>query len=397
MTRARLLRYSASAAVVLALAWLALRPAPVPVDTVLADTGAVVDSVEAEGRTRLLDRYLITAPIAAQARRQGLEVGDPVAVDQVLVVLDPLPAPALDPRSRAEATATAEAADSQLRGAGEDLAAADAAAAQAASELARLESLGERDLVAREAVERARTLQQRTAREAASARFRQATARHQLEAARAALALGSRARSDEPALELTAPVAGVVLRRYHESSRPVQAGEPLLEIGDPAAMEIEVDVLSADAVRLRDGMPVQLFRWGEDAPLDGRVRRVEPAGFTKVSALGVEEQRVLVLLQFSGEPGKWARLGPGYRVWGRVVLRQEADAVKAPLGALVREGRRWAVFRVADGRARLTSVDVGAMTDDEAEIRKGLKPGDRVVVFPSDKVSDGVRIRERGR
>lgn len=396
MTRARTLRYSLFALAVAALAWLALRPAPVPVDTVEVARGDVTDSVEAEGRTRLVDRYLITAPIAAQARRQQLEVGDAVAVDQVLVVLDPLPAPALDPRARAEAVARAEAAQSRQRGAEQDLASAAASAEQAELDLGRAESLAARELVARDAVDRARTQRERASREAASARFRLATAAHELEAARAALALGSRARSNEPALELTAPVAGVVLRRHFESSRPVQAGEPLIEIGDPAAMEVEVDVLSADAVRLRDGMPVQLQRWGEAGALQGRVRRVEPAGFTKVSALGVEEQRVWVIVEITSERERWLRLGDAYRVNARFELDRRDAVLRVPGSALFRaEDGGWAVFRIERGRVVQVPVVPGLQGDGQAEITEGLAEGDLVVVHPDRALADGRRVRLR--
>jgi len=395
MTRARLLRYTLLAAAVAAAGWLALRAPAVPVDHATVGRGDVVEAFDAEGRTRLLDRYLVTAPIAAQARRQPLEPGDTVAVDQVVAVLDPLPAPPLDPRARAEAQARAEAADSQRRAAAEDRAAADAAARQAEAERARLAALGDQGLVARDAVERAATLAQRADREAASARFREATARHELEAARAALALGSRTRSDEPAMELLAPVAGVVLRRFHESSLPVQAGEPLLEIGDPAALEVEVDVLSADAVRLREGMPVQLQRWGEAEPLAGRVRRVEPAGFTKVSALGVEEQRVWVIVEITSERERWLRLGDAYRVNARFELARRPDVLRLPASALFRDGDGWAVFRIDGGRARRVAVQPGLQGGGWSEVTQGLAPGDRVVVHPDRSLSDGTRLRLR--
>lgn len=396
MTRARILRYSLIVLVLAALAWLALRPVPVPVDAVPVERGTVVDSVEAEGRTRLVDRYLITAPITAQARRQQLEVGDPVQVDQVLVVLDPLPAPALDPRSRAEAQARAEAAESRLRGASEDLQSALAAAEQAALDRERAESLAQRELVARDAADRARTQHERAVREAASARFRRATAAHELEAAGAALALGSRARSDEPAMELQAPVAGVVLRRHFESSRPVVAGEPLLEIGDPAAMEVEVDVLSADAVRLRDGMPVQLHRWGDPEPLLGRVRRVEPAGFTKVSALGVEEQRVWVIVEITSERERWLRLGDAYRVNARFELARRDGVLRVPGSALFRDDQRgWAVFRVQGDRVERAPVETGLQGGGFTEITGGLAEGEQVVVHPDRALEDGGRVRLR--
>tara|TARA_R110002020_G_scaffold134702_11_gene300866 strand:- start:3683 stop:4882 length:1200 start_codon:yes stop_codon:yes gene_type:complete len=396
MTRARILRLSLLAFAVLALGWLALRPAAIPVDTVVVDKGPVADVIEAEGRTRLVDRYLITAPIAGQARRQQLEVGDPVEVDQVLVVLDPLPAPALDARARAEARSRAEAANSRLRGAGEDLGAARAAAEQAASELARLEALAAQSLVALDVVDKARTASRRADREAASARFREATARHELEGARAALALGSGTASDAPAMELAAPVAGVVLRRFYESSRPVQAGEPLLEIGDPAGMEVEVDVLSADAVRLRDGMAVELHRWGDTEPLLGRVRRVEPAGFTKVSALGVEEQRVWVIVEITSNRERWQRLGDAYRVNAHFALESRSNVLRVPGSALFRgEDGGWAVFRVRGGKVSQAPVERGLQGGAWVEVLSGLAEGDIVVVHPDRALADGSRVRMR--
>jgi HlyD family secretion protein len=180
-----------------------------------------------------------------------------------------------------------------------------------------------------------------------------------------------------------------------ESERNVLPGAPLLEVSDQRGLEAAVEFLSQDAVRIREGMPAEIFDWGGPGTLPAVVRRVDPQAFTKISALGVEEQRVLVLLQFAGPTGAWSRLGPGYRVWGRVVLRREPDALKVPLGALVRKDGGWAVFRIAEGRARLTPIQVGALTDREAEVRSGLKAGDRLVVFPSDKVRDGGRVTER--
>lgn len=395
MTRARLLRILLVSAVVAAAAWLVLRPSPTRVDSAAVDTGDVVDSLEAEGRTRVRDRYVITAPIQAQARRLALEAGDAVAVGDVLVVLDPLPAPALDARARSLASANAAAAASRVSAAREELAAAEVTLAQLQREAQRLDQLAKSSLVARESAERARSLETRGQREVAGARFRFATAQYELEAAKSALALGSRDRSTEVALELTAPVDGVVLRHHFESTRPVQPGDPLLEIGDPATMEVEVDVLSADAVTLREGMPVQLHRWGEAQPLRGRVRRIEPAGFTKVSALGVEEQRVWVIVDISSEHADWLRLGDAYRVNASFVLGQRSGVVRVPATALFRQGDGWAVFRVQSGRAVATPVSLGLQGGPWAEVLDGLAPGDAVVVHPGRDLEHGRRIRVR--
>jgi HlyD family secretion protein len=175
----------------------------------------------------------------------------------------------------------------------------------------------------------------------------------------------------------------------------VQTGTPLVEVGDQKGLEAAIEFLSQDAVRIREGMPAEVFDWGGTGVLPAVVRRVEPQGFTKVSALGVEEQRALVLLQFTGPPDARARLAPGYRLWGRVVLRREPAALKVPLGALVRSDGHWAAYSIVAGRARLSPVQAGAFTDQEVEVTRGLAPMDRVIVFPSDKVRDGARVSVR--
>jgi HlyD family secretion protein len=250
-------------------------------------------------------------------------------------------------------------------------------------------------MAAVEAAERAATLRQRAEREAGGARFRVATAAHEVDAARAVLARGSRDAAPDAALELTAPVDGVVLRRHFESARPVQAGDPLLEVGDPAAMEVEVDVLSADAVRLREAMRVELVRWGEDRPLLGQVRRIEPGGFTKVSALGVEEQRVWVILELDSPRAEWARLGEAYRVNARFLLREAGDVLRAPASAVFRHEDGEAVFRIDGGRARLTPVRIGISGSGWVEIREGASAGERLVVHPDRELADGARVAAR--
>jgi HlyD family secretion protein len=191
------------------------------------------------------------------------------------------------------------------------------------------------------------------------------------------------------------PVTGFVTRVLEPSERTIGAGTPVIEVSDKAELEAAIEFLSQDAVRIAEGMPAEIYDWGGKDVIPAVVRRVEPSGFTKVSALGVEEQRTLVRLKFIGSPQQWQRLAVGYRVWGRVYLRRESAALKVPLGALTRSQGQWAVFRLDGARAHLQPVQVGAVTDREAEVRGGLAEGDRVVVFPSDAVVDGVRIRER--
>jgi HlyD family secretion protein len=215
----------------------------------------------------------------------------------------------------------------------------------------------------------------------------------ELRRARSALT-GPEARSRER-VDVISPASGVVTRLLQQSERVVTAGTPLVEIGVKDGLEAQVEFLSQDAIRIRPGMKAEIYDWGGPRPLAAIVRRVEPQGFTKVSALGVEEQRVLVMLQFAGPAPERAALGPGYRLFARVILREAPNAVLVPLGGLVRDAGGWAVFRIEHGRARLRPVTVGAMDDASAEIRRGLEPGDRVILYPSDKVRNGGWVKGR--
>lgn len=390
---ARRIRHIVVAAIIGLLVLVTLWPQPRPVDTAVVDRGAVRETVEAEGRTRLRYRYDIAAPVAAIARRLTLEPGDAIEAGQPLVVLDAVAAPTLDARTRAEAEARRDAARARLAAVRETARAAQTAATQARSEASRLARLVEQRLVAEELAERADATAQRAERDAESARFMQATAAHELQAAEAALTRGNA--DPQQALVLTAPVAGMVVRRHYESARPVQAGEALLEIGDPAQLEVEVDVLSADAVRLREGTRTELLRWGEGRPLLAEVRRVEPGGFTKFSALGVEEQRVWVILDIISPREEWARLGDAYRVNARFVLREVQDVVRAPASAVFPHGDGSAVFRLDGSRARLTPVRVGVRGSATVEILEGLEPDTEVIVHPDRELQDGARVEPR--
>lgn len=393
-TRARLLRWLLALLVLGALVTLLIWPKATLVDTARVDQGAVREVVEAEGRTRLRDRYVITAPIAATARRLELEPGDTVRPGQPLIVLDAMAAPALDARARAAAEAQVAAARGRWAAAREAAAASAAHARQAQADADRLQRLLRDQLVAAATADQARTAASEALREANSARFLEATAKHELTSAQAVLAHGSGERGTT-VLQLTAPAAGVVLRRHFESARPVQPGEPLLELGDPDALEVEVDVLSADAVRLRPGMQVELVRWGEAQSLQGRVRRVEPGGFTKVSALGVEEQRVWVIVDITSPHALWHHLGEAYRVNARFLLREAAPALRVPASAVFADGDTTSVFRISEGKARRTTVVVGLQGEGWAEIRKGVSAGDTVIVHPDRALEDGGRVRDR--
>jgi HlyD family secretion protein len=397
MTRHRwLLIFALLAAVVLAIVW-AFLPRPVLVDVATVMRGPMEVTVEEEGKTRVRDRYVVSVPVAGYLRRIDLDVGDRVALGQVLATLEPLRSPALDPRSRAEAQARIAAAEAGLEAAAASARSAEAAAEFAEADLSRARNLYEAGLATREALERAET----SARQARARRIEAASAvevaRHDLEAARAALRYSPASDGPEQrrTLALSAPAAGRILSLGRKSEGVVGAGEPLVEIGDPGAIEAAVDVLSADAVRIRPGMPVFFDRWGGDVSLEGRVRRVEPGGFTKVSALGVEEQRVLVIADFTAPRELWEPLGDGYRLEARFVLWEREDVLQVPNGALFRRGDDWAAFAVQGGRARLRPVTVGRRSGLAAQILSGLSEGDRVIVHPADAVADGVRVRSR--
>jgi HlyD family secretion protein len=372
-------------------------PRPVLVETVTVERAPLSVTVEAEGVTRVRERYLISAPVAGTARRIRLDVGDPVVERQPVAWLEPLRSAVLDPRSRAQAEARVAAAGAELRVAEENASAARAAADFARAELARLRRLRADGVVSHDQLDQAESEALQTEAIWRSAVSTVEVARYGVEAARSALGY-SAAEEDGGVPELVTlrtPVAGQVLRVHQQSEFVVQPGTPLLEIGDPADLEVAVDVLSADAVRIAPGDRVWLRRWGGDQDLEGRVRRIEPVGFTKVSALGVEEQRVLVIVDFVSPPEQWQRLGDGYRVEADFVLWEADDVLQVPTGALLRHADGWAVYRVEDGTAYLQPVAIGQRSGLSAEVRDGLEAGMTVIVHPSEAVADGVAVVAR--
>lgn len=372
-------------------------PQPVAVDVVAVTRAPLQVTVEEEGKTRVVDRFVISAPVPGYVRRIELKVGDTVSQGQVLAEVEPLRSVILDPRSRAEAQARVAAAEAALRAAQEDAIAAQAEADYAASQLQRLRRLYPKGYISIETLQQAEAAARRTEARRSSSRFAVQVAKFDLEAARTALrysvAQGSRQIMEEAPVR--APVEGRVLKLKRESEGVVQAGEPLLEIGDPNSLEVEVEVLSADAVRISPGTRVLFERWGGVRPLEGRVRRVEPTGFTKVSALGVEEQRVLVIVDITSPTEQWQRLGDGYRVETSFILWEGDSVLQAPASALFRHGDGWALFVAANGRARLQPVQVGHRSGLAAEVVSPLKEGELVILHPDDSLADDVRISPR--
>jgi HlyD family secretion protein len=378
---------------------LGLWPPPRPVDVAAATRGPMQVTVEEEGRTRVVDRFVVSAPVAGYARRVELDVGDAVEKGAVLAEIEPLPSSVLDPRRRAEAEARVAAAGAALRMADKQAEAARAEAELAESERRRVDELCAVHCVSEEAREQARARARSALARQRSAEFAVEVARYDLAAARTALAHSAAEATGVPAesVVLRSPVAGQVLRVYRKSEGVVEAGQALVEVGDPRALEVEVDVLSEDAVRIGPGTRILLERWGGDQALEGRVRAVEPVGFTKVSALGVEEQRVLVISDFVSEPERWQRLGDGYRVEARFVLWEATEVLQVPASAVFQfEGAR-AVFVVKEGRARRRAVSVGQRNGLSAEVLEGLDAGDEVVVHPERTLEDGERVAPRRR
>lgn len=373
---------------------LLLAPRPQPVDEAQVRVGPIAESVADQGYARVRDAYIVSAPVSGRLERLSLHVGDRILGGATVVArIRPASAELLDPRSHAQAQASVTAAAAAVTAQQAQREQLTAEARRAEGELVRTRALAEKGIVSAQALDSAEAAARATAAAVRAASAQLSVRRSELVAARAAL-LGPEA-AGAGVVSVVSPASGYVTRVLQESERTVAAGAPLLEVSDQAGLEAAVEFLSQDAVRIREGMPAEIFDWGGPGVLPATVRRVEPQAFTKVSALGVEEQRVLVYLQFKTPPQALARLGPGYRVWGRVFLRQAPAALKAPLGALVRSNGGWAVFRDIDGRARLTPVKVGAMTDREAEILSDLTARDVVVVFPSDQVRDGVRLSRR--
>ncbi|MFP1644953.1 efflux RND transporter periplasmic adaptor subunit [Pontitalea aquivivens] len=378
----------------------ALWPKPEPVDLAAVTLAPMEVTVEAEGVTRVRDPYLVTAPLTGAALRMPVQVGDPVTRGQTVVaVIRPAEPAFLDARARAAAEAAVTEAQAALRLAEVNLSHAQADLDYAEAELRRNLALSERGIIASRTLEAAAQ-----ARDTAAAALQ--AARSELDLNRATLArmqaqlvapapAGPDAGPGDCCVQISAPHSGRVLTVADPSARLVQAGEPLLTIGDLQDLEIEVDLLSADAVKVAPGALAHIERWGGPDPLQAQVRRIEPAAFTRVSALGIEEQRVRLKLDILSPPEARAGLGDGYRVFVRVVIWSSPQALQVPQGALFRHEGGWAVFRETNGRAALVPVTIGQIQADRAEVLSGLSEGDRVVAYPGNRITDGARIAPR--
>ena len=382
---------------VIATVGLAMLPAPVAVDLAEIQSGPLVVTITDDGQTRIRERYVVSTPLTGRLVRIEFDPGDDVvAQDTLLTSIEPTDPSLLDPRALAETEARVRAAEARVHLAKPRMNSAKVAVDLAETEMGRLAALAGRDSTSQRELDAQTAVYRRAGHDLESAQFELDIAGFELDVARAAL---TRTGEADPAggwsFPIRSPISGRVLRVFQESSTVVQAGDRILEVGDPADLEVVVDLLSTEAVRIRPGNRVSLQQWGGEAPLPGVVRLVEPSAFTKVSALGIEEQRVNVLIDFTDDAKQRPPLGDGFRVEAAVVEWESEEVLTVPSGALFRSDGSWAVFVAQANRAQLTAINLGHRNDDAAEVIDGLKAGDKVILYPGDRVADGDAIEER--
>ena len=395
MTRRNKIALGAGLAALALLAGWALRPQAVAVETAEAVRGAFEQTVSDDGKTRVRERYVVSAPLAGRLERIALRAGDAVEKGQVLALLTPTAPAFLDARTSRELQGRIGAVQALLARARAETLKYAAQRDQAQADLERQARLAKEGFVSETAREQAGLALRTAERTLDAARYAEEAARHELEQARAALALYQSGEAGGAKWQVTSPVKGAVLKVVQESEGAVALGTPLIELADPKGLEAVVDVLSQEAVGIRPGMPARIELGQGVAPLAARVRLVEPAAFTKISALGVEEQRVNVVLDFAAPLENLQTIGDGFRVEAHVVVFRQDNALKAPVGALFRDGAGWAVFTVDGARARKRLVKAQRRNGIEALVEDGLQPGERVVVYPSDALKDGARVSVR--
>jgi HlyD family secretion protein len=382
-------------ALAVAIAW-SFVPKPVSVEVTQVTRGALAVTVDEEARTRVRDRYTVSAPVTGYLTRIAYRPGAVVRSGQSVARVLPAPSTPIDPRTRSQLEARVEAALDALRQARTRLESTRASFAQAQRELGRQEQLVKGGAVSPQEAETAQLREQLADADVKAALAGVDVAEHDVEAARAALQASESPRPTAGRIvEVRAPRDGSILRVFEESERVVPAGAPLLEIGDPSSLEIVADLLSTDAVNVSAGGRVIVDRWGGEDVLTGRVRLVEPSSFTKISALGVEEQRVNVVIDVTDAPSIWQRVGDRFALEVRVVTWESPDVLKVPVGALFRRGDQWAVFKAVGNRGVIQTIRIEHQNSLEAEVLAGLNAGDQVIVHPSERVSDGVRIEVR--
>jgi HlyD family secretion protein len=373
-----------------------LWPKPVIVETGVIARGPLTVRVSEEGKTRIRNRYIVAAPVAGNMRRVRLKPGDPVEAGiTVITTIEPVAAPLLDPRARTQAEAVVAMHEASSQRAAESLQAARAALTLAVSERDRMRSITRGGTLSDSDRDRMEAEASIKAAEVRAMEFSLQVIDYELAQARAVLERPAEGGAGN-LIEVKSPVGGRVLNVMQESETVAAPGMAILEIGDPADLEIEAEILSRDAVAIRPGDPVEIEQWGGEETLKARVRRVEPAAFTKISALGVEEQRVIVLCDLLDPPESARALGDRFRVEVRVAVWHEDEVLTIPAGALFREGNRWKTFLHQNGRAKLTAIDAGRSDGRLTQVISGLNEGEKVLLHPPDTVMDGTRVVTRG-
>ncbi|TGD60555.1 HlyD family efflux transporter periplasmic adaptor subunit [Tabrizicola sp. WMC-M-20] len=370
----------------------AFLPRPVEVEVASIAPRTIQVIVAEEGEARIREVFTISATIGGKLRRIDLHAGDPVfAQKTVVAVIGPAAPALLDARARSVAEATRSAARSAVDLAVAQMAQAEAALEFKAAEAVRSRALFERSAISQRVLDTA-TLEQRTAQAAFdSAKANLAVRQRELESTEAVLGTGDPYGAEACCLDIIAPVSGRVLRVLTENEQVVLPGTPIMEIGNPGNLEVTVDLLSRDAVRVRVGSDAQITGWG-GASIAARVERIEPSARTRVSALGIDEQRVRVILNLRGDPADWRLLGHGFRVIAQINLWEGDGVLSVPVGALFRDGSDWATYVVQDGRAQLQIITLGERNESFAQVLSGVKAGDQVILHPSDRVADGAAV-----
>ncbi len=367
-------------------------PSPIPVNVDSVKKARLEVTVDESGKTRIRSRFIVSSPVMGSLSRISLKPGDVVNIGDMLAQISPMAPQLLDDRTRNEAGARVSMSQANMERSKVTIKRAEAALNFAKEQATRLRSLKASSGASQQSLDQAEFELRAAEEDYSAAQFSERVANHELAMSRAAVASIDGPSKGSPALALTAPITGHVLRVYQESEGVVQPGQPLIEIGDPAALEIVVDVLTTDAVKIQPGAEAHIERWGGNGTLTARVRKKEPSAFTTRSALGVEEQRVPVVLDLVDPRDKWSQLGDGYRVETRIRTALVEDALVAPAGAAFRDGQNWAVFAVKAGHAQKVTLEIGERTPDLIEVKKGLSTGDQVVLYPSDQVRDKVQV-----
>ncbi len=389
-----------SVVIILLLVW-GFWPKPILIETTEVKQAPLTVSIEEDGRTRVIDRYVISSPVNGMACRMHLKVGAQVKKGQKLFGVTPLESQVLDSRSRAQAEAEVAAAQSALLAAQQQANAAKVSTLQAKTEYQRYKQLVKKGLVSQDVFDKSKTAWQMASANQRTVDFEVDVAKHNLHAEETTLEYSAAnsgtnsANTKQEEVAILSPIDGQILKVNRQCDGPISTGEYLLEIADPSALEIEVDVLSADAVKIKPGMKVLFERWGGDAALEGIVKTIEPIGFTKVSALGVEEQRVWVIADFTSPIEQWQRLGDGYRVEAKFILWQEKQVLQVPSSALFRYQDGWAVFTVENETAQRQIVEPGQRNGLQVQILSGVNTGQKIINHPGDTIEDGVRVEER--